>query len=208
MEKIGKFFLFGDVQLRSVGYRIDGFRDNPTLTINKKWLFVNPKIGARYTVNNLSAFVSYAKASKEPNRDDFEAGANEIPKPETLHDIEGGIETNLGKLSLSATAYHMSYKDQLVLTGKVNDVGAYTRSNIPQSHRTGIEIETNLPINKWITFTNNVAFSRNRIKKFSDYADDYASGIQLQTEYQNTNIAFSPSVVNNAIIAFKISTAL
>jgi len=205
MEKVGKFYLFGDLQFRNVGYRIDGFRDNPNLNSNNKWLFVNPKAGVRYTANNISAFVSYAKASKEPNRDDFEAGANEIPKPETLHDFEGGVEKKLGNLLLSATVYHMRYKDQLVLTGKINDVGAYARTNIPKSYRTGIELETNLTITKWMIFNNNVAFSRNRIRNFTDYADDYAAGIQLQTAYQNTEIAFSPSIVNNSVLTVKFS---
>jgi len=205
MEKVGKFSFFGDIQIRSVGYKIDGFRDNPTLKTDNKWLFVNPKAGIRYTANNISAFISYAKASKEPNRDDFEAGANEIPKPEKLHDLEAGIEKVIGKLFLAATVYHMSYTDQLVLTGKVNDVGAYTRTNIPKSFRTGIELETNISLTKWFSFSNNLALSRNKIQKFTDYTDDYASGIQLQNTYENSDIAFSPSIVDNAMFTFKLS---
>lgn len=99
----------------------------------------------------------------------------------------------------------MRYKDQLVLTGKINDVGAYARTNIPKSYRTGIELETNLTITKWMIFNNNVAFSRNRIRNFTDYSDDYAAGIQLQTAYQNTEIAFSPSIVNNSVLTVKFS---
>jgi iron complex outermembrane receptor protein len=205
MEKIGKFHLFGDLQIRHVGYQIDGFRDNPTLKTDNNWLFFNPKAGIRYTANNLSAFVSYAKASKEPNRDDFEAGASEVPRPEKLNDLEAGIETNLGKWLLTATLYHMNYRDQLVLTGKVNDVGAYTRTNIPKSYRTGIEIETNVPLTKWLSFSNNIALSQNRISSFTDYADDYASGNQIKTTYTNTNIAFSPSLVDNATLTFTLN---
>lgn len=204
MQQKGKFYLFGDMQLRNVGYTIDGFRDNPNLTINQQWLFLNPKVGIRYTANTMSAYLSYAKATKEPNRDDFEAGANEIPRPETLHDFEAGIEKKAGKLTLAGTLYFMDYVNQLVLTGKVNDVGAYTRTNIPNSFRTGIELELNLAATKWMQISNNLALSRNKIKNFTDYVDDYASGNQMATQYENTDIAFSPSLVNNTTVSLDI----
>ena len=79
-------------------------------------------------------------AGKEPNRDDFEAGMNQQPKPETLHDIELGVEKKTVKYSYGATAYYMNYHNQLVLTGKINDVGSYTRTNTPSSYRMGIEL--------------------------------------------------------------------
>jgi iron complex outermembrane receptor protein len=204
MQQKGKFYLFGDMQLRNVVYTIDGFRDNPNLTINQDWLFLNPKVGIRYTANTMSAYLSFAKATKEPNRDDFEAGANEIPRPETLHDFEAGIEKKAGKLTLAGTLYFMYYVNQLVLTGKVNDVGAYTRTNIPNSFRTGIELELNLAATKWMQISNNLALSRNKIKNFTDYVDDYASGNQMATQYENTDIAFSPSLVNNTTVSLDI----
>jgi iron complex outermembrane receptor protein len=152
----------------------------------------------------MSAYLSYAKATKEPNRDDFEAGANEIPRPETLHDFEAGIEKKAGKLTLAGTFYFMDYVNQLVLMGKVNDVGAYTRTNIPNSFRTGIELELNLAATKWMQISNNLALSRNKIRNFTDYIDDYASGNQMATQYENTDIAFSPSLVNNTTVSLDI----
>ena len=107
MEKLGAFHLFGDLQLRNVNYAIEGFRNNPTLSIDKNWLFINPKAGLRYTSGEYSSFISYALANKEPNRDDFEAGTTNIPKHETLHDVEAGIERTGTKLKLAATVYHM-----------------------------------------------------------------------------------------------------
>lgn len=203
MKKTGRLAFFGDLQLRNVSYNIDGFRDNPTLKTDQDWLFFNPKAGIRYTQNAFSAYLSYAKATKEPNRDDFEAGANEVPRPETLHDIEAGFEKTSGIFRLNATFYYMYYVNQLVLTGKVNDVGAYTRSNIPVSYRAGLELETSVQLADWLSFSNNIAISSNRIKEFTDYVDDYASGIQMSTVYKNTTIAFSPSIVDNASFVFK-----
>ena len=84
--------------------------------------------------------LSYSVASKEPNRNDFEAGINQQPKPEKLYDLELGVEKSGVAFSYGATLYYMNYKDQLVNTGKINDVGAYTRTNTPQSYRLGAEL--------------------------------------------------------------------
>ncbi|MEN9883894.1 MAG: hypothetical protein RLZZ420_1111, partial [Bacteroidota bacterium] len=112
-----------------------------------------------------------------------------------------GFETNIGKVNLNVTAYGMFYNNQLVLTGKVNDVGAYTRTNIKNSYRAGVEIETSFKFHRIFQFSNNLALSRNKIKTFTDYYDDYDAGGQVATVFNNTNIAFSPPVVNNAILS-------
>lgn len=203
LKKINDFHVFGDVQLRNVRYDIEGFRNNPDLAINQDWLFFNPKVGLRYTKNNNSFFASFAIANKEPNRDDFEAGTREIPKHETLNDLEIGFERNTKKMKLAITTYYMHYKNQLVLTGKINDVGAYTRTNIPVSYRAGLEIESNFIINKKLQFLNNIALSSNKVKNFTEYYDDYDAGGQKTNFYTSANIAFSPAIVENATLSYK-----
>lgn len=203
LRKINDFHVFGDLQVRNVSYDIEGFRNNPGLAINQDWLFFNPKVGLRYTKNNNSFFASYAIANKEPNRDDFEAGTREIPKHETLNDLEIGFERNTKKMRLAVTTYYMHYKNQLVLTGKINDVGAYTRTNIPISYRAGIEIESNFIISDKIQFLNNIALSTNKVKNFTEYFDDYDAGGQKTNFYKRANIAYSPAIVENATLSYK-----
>ena len=87
----------------------------------------------------------------------------------------------------------MYYHNQLVNTGKINDVGAYTRTNAPESYRAGIEFQANAILTKWID--GNISFSRNKIKDFVEYVDDYDNGLQKENSYHNTNISFSPDVV-------------
>lgn len=203
LKKINDFHVFGDLQLRNVRYDIEGFRNNPGLAINQDWLFFNPKVGLRYTKNNNTFFTSFAIANKEPNRDDFEAGTTEIPKHETLNDFELGFERNTKKMRLAVTAYYMHYRNQLVLTGKINDVGAYTRTNIPISYRAGIEIESNFIISKQLQFLNNIALSSNKVKNYTEYYDDYDAGGQKTNFYENSTIAFSPAVVENATLSYK-----
>ncbi len=186
---------FVDVQYRNIAYNIGGFRDNPTLTVNSNYNFINPKAGISYIKNNWKAYASYALAQKEPNRDDFEAGAAQKPKAEMLHDFEAGIEHKKTNYNFAATVYYMKYKDQLVLTGKVNDVGAYTRTNIPNSYRTGVELQGGYVFTKWINVTANAAFSSNKIKRFTEFLDDYDNGGQQTRFYAKTDISFSPSTV-------------
>lgn len=186
---------FADAQFRNVNYAINGFRNNPTLKINNTYSFFNPKAGLTYHNKNWQAYISYALAAKEPNRDDFEAGNTLQPKPEKLNDLELGIERKSNSYSVAANIFFMKYKDQLVLVGNINDVGAYTRTNIPNSYRSGIELQGKAIIMNWLNFAANLSFSENKIKNYTDLVDDYDNGGTKAFNYKKTDIAFSPSVV-------------
>ncbi|MGV3657348.1 MAG: TonB-dependent receptor [Chitinophagaceae bacterium] len=199
--------LFTDLQLRRIGYRADGFRDYPTLSVDESYTFFNPKAGLSYTKNNIMAYASYSVANKEPNRDDFEVGASQLPKPEQLHDIELGVEGKGSRFNWGATLYYMNYKDQLVLTGKINDVGAYTRTNIAKSYRAGIELQAGMNLATWARLDANLALSRNRIKDFTEYIDQYDEDYnfvgQQANFYGETDISFSPDAVGGATLTLK-----
>ncbi|MBP6431092.1 MAG: TonB-dependent receptor plug domain-containing protein [Ferruginibacter sp.] len=192
---------FVDIQYRNVNYNINGFRDNPTLKIGAKYNFLNPKIGVTYNRNSWQWYVSYARAAKEPNRDDFEAGLAQQPKAEYLNDFEMGIERKKPTYNYGATIYYMQYKNQLVLTGKINDVGAYTRTNIPNSYRMGIELQGGYVITKKINIAANFTISDNKVKNFTEFIDDYDNGAQQTKLYNKSTIAFSPSMVAGSTIA-------
>ncbi|MBL7745013.1 MAG: TonB-dependent receptor plug domain-containing protein [Chitinophagaceae bacterium] len=196
------WYLFYDLQYRHIFYDIDGFRDNPLVKVSSDYDFFNPKAGISYNKNGWKGFFSYSIAGKEPNRDDFEAGISQQPKRERLNDIELGIERSLSKTNWSATLYYMPYKDQLVLTGKINDVGAYTRTNIPKSYRLGMELQGGTKVNDWMNIAANFAISRNKVQDFTEYIDDYDLGGQKTNHYNETDIAFSPSAVGSGVINF------
>ncbi len=191
---------FADLQYRKVKYDLDGFRDNPGLVINNNYNFFNPKFGLSYHKNSWLAYASYSIANKEPNRDDFEAGHENQPKPERLNDLEIGIENKKSKSTFGANFYYMKYKDQLVLTGKINDVGAYTRTNIGNSYRLGVELQGSSVVNTWLKAGANLSLSKNKIKNFEEYIDDYDNGGQKRNAYRESDISFSPDVVGAANI--------
>lgn len=190
-----KWSLFADLQLRNVYYVINGFRNNPEIVVNNKYLFFNPKAGITYKNKGNKIYFSVAKAAKEPNRDDFETASNEKPNPEKLLDFEAGFEHKKNSNYWGLNIYLMNYKDQLVLTGKLNDVYAYTRTNIPKSFRAGVEIEGLKKINKWLSITGNLNLSINKVKDFTEYIDDYDNGNQIVNHYTSTDISYSPAVI-------------
>lgn len=135
--------------------------------------------------------------NKEPVRDDYvNSSPLSRPQPESMYDIEAGYKLRKENLLISANYYFMNYTDQLILTGKINDVGAYIRENVSKSYRTGIEVEFAYNISKRINVSGNATFSSNKINEYPEYVDDYDNGIQILNIYKKTDIAFSPAVVS------------
>lgn len=205
MQSLGSgFTAFLDAQVRFLKYDINGFSDNPTIQLSRNYTFFNPKAGISYNKFDHQVYFSLSVASHEPNRNDYEAGIQQIPSPEKLFDWELGFEKKNTKLNYGATFYYMDYRDQLINTGKINDVGAYTRINTPKSFRAGVELEADAIISKWLSASGNIAFSRNKIKEFIESVDNYddASGLQKENIFKNSDISYSPNTVAAASLSF------
>jgi iron complex outermembrane receptor protein len=198
-----RFISFIDLQYRFVNHEMNGFTKNTDLEIERKFNFFNPKMGLTYQSKNIFYYTSIAVANKEPNRDDFEASATEQPRSEQLVDLETGFEFKRPKYAINANVYYMNYKDQLVLTGKINDVGAYTRTNVPKSYRAGLELQFKYSFNKYFNSSYSITYSQNKIEAFTEYIDDYDQFKQVAIQHKNTNIALSPSLITNRTFNWK-----
>lgn len=192
---------FLDVQYRTVHYNINGFRNNPGIIINRSYSFLNPKIGITYTKSDWMAYASYALASHEPNRDDFES-VNSEPRPELLQDIELGVERRRKGSFYSANIYYMKYHNQLVLVGNINDVGAYTRTNVPNSYRLGIELQAKVELTDFANISANCTLSENKISNYTELIDDFDNGGTKNNFYKSTDISFSPAITGTGSINF------
>jgi iron complex outermembrane receptor protein len=191
---------FTDVQLRHVYYSwfgpsMSGFIQGTPHQHSTTYLFFNPKAGVQYQrKSNQFIYLTYGRASREPVRDDFiNSSAGNQPKPEFMNNIEAAFKSSHGDWKYSFTGYYMGYKNQLALSGKINDVGGYSRINIPKSYRAGIEIEGSVDIATWINWSMNMTLSLNKIKKFTEYVDDWTNGGQTAIEWKNTDLALSPN---------------
>jgi len=202
-----RFDIFMDMQYRYIGYSFVGYDRNLNNVKQKVELnFINPKAGLNFNINkNNVVYASMCIGNKEPDRNDYvESTSDSRPKNETLYDAEAGYKFNNTRIDLSANLFYMDYKNQLVLTGKINDVGEYTRSNIDKSYRTGLEVDAAFLIFQKLKLTANAAYSINKINHFTEYLDDYSNGGQIINKYNNTDIAFSPSIVSSCNLSYTI----
>jgi iron complex outermembrane receptor protein len=188
-QTFGKLNVFADLQYRMVFYEANSFRFDD---VNDTFRFFNPKVGLNNQLNSKNAFYTFAGiANKEPRRDDYENGST---KSERLFDLELGWKYSSKKMIVNANAFYMRYKNQLVLTGALNDVGSPIFTNSGSSYRLGLELESTLKLGSKFTLQPNVTLSQNKNEDFFFQRDGVLQNLG------NTDIAFSPNlVIGNAI---------
>ena len=220
--------MFGDVQYRRVHYVTDGYNDkyidNKDGTASKHFLdidqtydFFNPKAGINFSYGPHRLYASAAMSHREPERNNFtDNGKYPFPKSERLLDFEGGYQLNTRAFRAGANLYYMRYKDQLVQTGAVSDIGEPLTTNIPDSYRTGVELTMALDLTPWLTLEGNAALSRNRLLDFDEYVEDWddwkdnpdaakyhcdGNGDEMrQLHYSDKALAFSPDAILNGFL--------
>ena len=180
--------VFGDLQMRIVNYKTAGLTsDKVNMIVDEQYEFFNPKFGASYSLNQGNQlYVSYGRASREPRRSDFEQG---VFTPEILDDYELGWRFTSKNNTLSANLYYMDYKDQLVLTGQLDDSGGFIRETSGNSYRAGLEVEGDFKVLQQLHVRPNIALSSNKNKDYTTSRD--GALVNLGT----TNISFSPSFI-------------
>ncbi|MBC8083806.1 MAG: TonB-dependent receptor, partial [Hymenobacter sp.] len=196
-ELTDRFGAFGDVQYRYVNYVFFGPNaDGSKSQQAARFYFLNPKAGLTYELRTtLTAYASYALAQREPTRTDFtDTPAGRRPGAEQLHNLEAGLRRTAGRLQWTANYYYMRYRDQLVLSGQLDDVGNPIHTNVRDSYRTGLELQAAAQVARGLTFSPTATFSRNKIRNYTDYLADYDQGGERATSYQETDISFSPSL--------------
>lgn len=184
-----KVSLYADLQIRNVDYKTTGLTsDRIPFNVDENYSFFNPKAGITYKLNSKNNFYfSYARANREPNRDDFEN--NNTVKPEQLNDFELGWRHNTQKFRININGYYMLYNEQLVLTGQLDNVGNPIRTNSGDSYRLGLEIETAIALSSQFSVQPNVTISSNKNK------ETFASIDGNLVNLGKTNISFSPELV-------------
>lgn len=188
--------VFADMQFRNVNYKVNGVDEGATIIeIKDDNNFINPKLGVNYFTDKSNFYLSYARANKEPKRADYLA--NSDIKPETLDNLELGWKYKTNKFLLNTNIYYMYYKDQLVLTGALDNVGNPIANNIGKSYRLGLEIESAISVLKNLQWQPNVAFSINKnIDKFAEFDGE------LQ-DFGNTDLSYSPAIVAASNIVYQ-----
>ncbi len=198
--------IHGDAQVRQVDYRFLGFNnDLENITQRVNYTFFNPKAGLLWRLKDgARVYGSFAVANREPNRNDLEETTpSSRPRSEQLLDYELGFERRSARFMAGINAYFMDYRDQLVLTGELNDVGAALRTNVAESHRAGVELTWAVQATRRLVWRANASFSSNRVRNFVEYVDDWDTGTQRVIEHGTTDLAFSPAIVAGSELTFR-----
>ncbi len=188
--------LFTDLQARFVKFDTNGLTsDRDPINVNEKYSFFNPKAGVTFKANNNNSFyLSYARANKEPNRNDFENGVNTSEK---LNDFELGWRFNNTIFKVNTNIYYMLYKDQLVLTGAIDDTGAALRATSGKSYRLGLEVDAQIKLSNTLSLSPNIAISNNK------NVDFFAPINGELVDLGNTNLSFSPNLIIGNVSTFQ-----
>ena len=207
---------YADLQYRHISYTIDGTNDKwnlltndglQKLAVDEKFDFFNPKAGLSWQINRHSRlFGSFSIAHKEPTRNNYTDGKlYERPKSERLLDYELGYTYTHAWMNLGANLYLMDYKDQLVLTGELNEIGEPMAANVPNSYRMGIELMAGFRLGKHFAWDINATWSRNRVKDFTEtlYENEDVVGEKWVIHHGDTPIAFSPDFLLNNRLGYK-----
>lgn len=200
---------FLDLQYRGIGYTTAG-NDNRqnNFDVDVQYNFFNPKAGLVVDLKNRQQlYASYAIANREPVRKDFiDNPENLSPKHETLGNLEIGFRKNSERQAFNINVYWMNYKNQLVLTGALNDVGAPIRTNVDKSYRVGVEVDGMLRLTEKLTWNANLTLSRNKIREFNEVLYDYGLNFDefnvVVNTYKNSDIAFSPNLIAGSVLRY------
>ena len=209
--------MYADMQYRHIKYQIEGMNDKwnsvtndglQRLNIDETFHFFNPKVGLNWQIDrNNRLFGSFSVAHKEPTRNNYTDGKfYEHPKQERLLDYELGYTYANSWLNLGANLYYMDYKDQLVLTGELNEIGEPLAANMPDSYRMGVELMAGVRTDFGLSWDINATWSRNRIQNFTEtlYENEDASGAKWEIHHGDTPIAFSPDFVLNNRLSYQV----
>lgn len=211
--QLDKLSIYADLQYRNVFYSFYGKVDaSNSAQQNARLEFFNPKFGLTYNLTGSSnVYASVAVGNKEPNRRDFvDSNTGSRPKHESLTNFEFGYRAQQGDFNVGANGFAMLYKNQLINTGKLNEVGGQTRQNVPDSYRIGLELDARWQIVKNFSWTATATLSQSKIKNFTEYVyddDEDRIGEFLTFDYRNTNIAYSPRFVGSNEFAYTYKNA-
>ncbi len=202
--------VFGDMQYRRINYIMEGEDDDlMDLGMSREFSFFNPKAGLFFDIDqNQDAFLSLSVANREPTRANYKDAKGDpeaMPRPETLYDLEAGYDLSRSRFMAGVNLYYMHYKDQLVPTGELSNVGYPIMTNVPLSYRAGLELTAAIKPAELFEWSANATLSSNRIKNFVEHYVDYSTVTDEETsmtkDHGDVNIAYSPSLIVNSDMA-------
>lgn len=163
---IGRFTIFGDLQIRNVGFTYKG--DSVMTPLN--WTFFNPKGGITFNHSDkVNYYFSVGQSHREPTRTDMFGGQDNlvtlnIITPEQVLDYELGSNIKTKKLLIQYNLFYMDFKNEITLLGALGSNGLPLMTNVSKSFRSGVELDLRYEVFKGLFITNSSNYSYCRIQ--------------------------------------------
>ena len=164
--------------------------------LSANWLFVNPKFGAVYVLNqHLSLFGSVGQTRKEPaddqiiNPDEWSFSISGA-YPESVSDLEAGVNYSSDNLYATLNLYVLDLENEIIRKISSEEEGSFDYSAVPHVLRKGLELDFGWKATRSIKFKGNFTSSRHA---FSGNSDPYKGNL----------IPNSPDMLFNATLYFK-----
>nr|MDP9360352.1 TonB-dependent receptor [Acidobacteriota bacterium] len=212
-----RWHVYSDAQLRTTNFAYHG----DVAIAPVRWIFFNPKLGARYDLSSSSSiFTSAGISTREPTRNDLFQGEDNASfahdlhavRPERVVDLEAGWDARRGPLTVSANVYAMEFRHEIASTGELSNIGLLLRRNVDRSYRRGIELEYAWQARPVLRLRGNASLSRNRIHTWTQFYDVYdAAGNVIGSQpiaYQDVNPVLTPTMIVNQTFEYTPSSSI
>jgi len=183
------------------------------------YLFLNPKAGANYNLNDRASFyTSAALTHREPPlknlyeaesaswgvEPQFETGSNDnydyskpLVKNERLLNFELGHRYNNPFMRINANLYWMEFQNEIVPSGGLDVYGQPRVGNAERTRHIGFELEGTYRLFTGLDLHANLNLSKNRYIRFTEYD---AAGMPLSRD--GNYIANAPEIIINSSLIY------
>ena len=186
---------------------------------NLDWLFFSPRIGFTYTLNDrTSLFTNFSVASRTPSDvaiydandpnviPSLDASGETTAKSERVYDFELGGSYVDSKTNVGVNIFYMSFKDEIVPYGGINESGIAFTTNLEKSIHAGLELQAAYQLNDNIVLSGNASFNFNRVKDFIDtvtvYSNDFSSERDSLFDLSDNKIPAFPDFLSYGMIDY------
>ncbi|MCH8546578.1 MAG: TonB-dependent receptor [Cryomorphaceae bacterium] len=184
---LGNLFIYGDVQVRYVSLQLggdDNFLGEPANIPLREWVFVNPKVGATYKLNNESqVYASFGRTGREPTRFDILGSVNVNPGnimvardpnlvvPEYVNNLETGYRFRNRFINLQLNGFYMQFENEIAPIGEfITESFVQIYENMTPSYRYGLEVDYVVRFTDYLRLMGNATWMQANIESYTDNA--------------------------------------
>jgi iron complex outermembrane receptor protein len=188
-RELGKFSIFGDVQVRLVSLELspdEEFLGQQANIPIREWTFINPKLGVSYSYSEkFDLYASLGRTGREPTRFDI-LGSTQINsdnldvvedlnsvQEEYVNDLEVGGNYRSQLFSIQANFFYMQFENEIAPIGEfIPESFVQVYKNQESSYRTGIELDYSWSVLPSLRLFGHATYMQSKISEYSPEGSD------------------------------------